>query len=123
MATKIKEERTIMYSFRENGDVIVHKLPYDASNQYSREKLKKFEARGFTFDDPRKGKGVAVPDVMDTGEVEESPAEDKAEEPQFSEAEIRDEKSEALLIPCPECGRECKGLFGLQVHRRVHKKE
>ena len=91
-----EEYRTVMYSVGEKGEVMVHRFPWNANEKIGMQKLRRLEARGFTFEDPRKGNlsedtvGIEIPT-------------DK--------------------IHCSECGRECKSEFGLKVHRRVHLRE
>ena len=57
MAGKTQEVRTIMYSVRHDGghegEVVIHRFPYNAHDQLGREKLDVFIKRGFTFTDPR----------------------------------------------------------------------
>ena len=91
--TMLRKDNTTMYSV-ENGKVVVHHLPWDRNNKYSAPKFQKLEARGFTYEPPVLTGAVAV-----------------AEPP----------KQGGDNFICPDCGRPCKGQFGLDAHVKVHK--
>ena len=75
-----KEYRTIMYSLGEKGEVVVHKLPYNANEKLGMEILQKYVKRGFMFDDPRKGNGSGEPEVVVTKEVVTNKPEEEEQE-------------------------------------------
>lgn len=86
-----EEYRTIMYSIGVKGEVMVHRFPWNANEKVGMQKLQKLEARGFTFEDPRKTKTgmpeVIVTRVVNSGKPEigegaevEAPQEVKEEE-------------------------------------------
>jgi len=75
-----REYRTIMYSLGEKGEVVVHKLPYNANEKLGMEILKKFVNRGFTFEDPREDKGMSKPEVIVTKEVVTNKPEEEEQE-------------------------------------------
>lgn len=60
----VEEYRTTMYSVGKNGEVMTHRFPWDANSKFGMQKLRVFEAKGFTFEDPRKGLGI--PKVVTT---------------------------------------------------------
>lgn len=102
-----KVVRTTMYSVAENGDVIVHRFPWDYNDLMQRDKLRRFEKMGYTYEDPRR-----IVKVIETAVVEEGEELEKV-----SEAVVIEE---SIMMSCPECGRECKGAWGLQQHMRKH---
>ena len=115
---KVKELRAAMYSVeriekkdakgRGTGEyeevVVEHKFPYDPDDKWGMQKLQKFLNRGYTFEDPRK-KAVTI-----GGRITDIPGD--------SPPKV---KTELPLLPCPNCGRLCKGEFGLQRHMVTHK--
>ena len=88
------------------------------------------------FNDPRKGNGIGVPEVIVTRVVnmnkpelgegaEAEVGEEEQSLPSTGEAlgkPAKEEVIEILEFLCPECGRKCKTSWGLRVHQRVHKK-
>ena len=52
------------------GEVVVHRLPFDANEPLGVLKLQKFLSRGFTYDDPRKGRKTGMPNVIVTQTVD-----------------------------------------------------
>jgi len=101
-----------MYSMSENGVVIVHKLPYNGNERDGMNKLQQFVERGFRFEKPEEAKAEVKIEVVKAEEV--------VEEIKVSEAEIKVEGIEAIMVPCPECGKLCKGAFGIEMHMKIH---
>jgi len=91
---------TIMYSINPgSGQVVVHHLPWSRSSP----QLERYIERGFSFEKP------------EGSEIQSAPKQVRVE------AEVVGEKADEG-IPCPVCGRVCKGDFGLKSHMRSHKK-
>ena len=91
---------TTMYSYRDNGDLITHQLPFDSNNKWGKKKLQEFVDKGFMFKDPR-AKDVTITDLP-------------------VEIEALPEKVFFPGIFCSECGKECKSQAGLRSHMRKH---
>jgi len=49
-----KENRTVMYSLADNGEVIKHELPFNANEKTGMQILEGYIKKGYMFDDPRK---------------------------------------------------------------------
>lgn len=109
MVTQTKvavEYRTVMYKVEENGEVTVHRFPWNWKDEFGREKLQRMIKRGFLLNDPCEEKGNGGPEVIVTGK------------PKL--AAMEGESAEGVKI-CGVCGKECRGSFGLQAHQRSHK--
>lgn len=66
------------------------------------------------------------PEEVKVEEPVEAPVEDIDAEMVIEEPEWEDETKEELedgMIPCPVCGKPCKGDRGLAVHSRSHKED
>ena len=141
-----EEYRTIMYSVGVKGEVITHRFPWNADEKIGMQKLQGFLRRGFTFDDPRKDKGLGMPEVIITRVVDSSKPILEEETLSSTEEtivldvpairivplvsvetdipEVREAKEEPeFLIPCPECGRGFKSALGVEAHMRKHRRE
>jgi len=123
-----KEKKTVMYSVEEfkvknpsgarfEKRVVRHVLPFDAQDPIGMQKLQKYMARGYTFEDPRK-RDVPILEEVHPAKVVES----VKVEPVSIEMSELNPPGPPLMIPCPEpgCGKLCKGAFGLEVHSKIH---
>jgi len=99
-----KEYRTIMYSVVD-GQVVVHKFPFNANEKYGMTKLQRLVKRGFTFADPRQQVPSPLPEVIVTRVVDLSkPISAESEENKSSDS-VQDkpiEPKESALSETPD---------------------